>query len=248
MSASLLKSLDAIFAHVPESCRASMAVAMQQIQQCVSDAEQLKESNTLLREELSSALEGYRIHFNNRAQRVTDLRDRVSAVLNGESCPQAFIDLTSTAILEFGCGEIADTHLKLEKVTKNFGELCLQMEAITKPILAENKKERDSKGLNSTPVLELQLEFLKAENEGIRSHRDRLLQKLDTYPHWVEIASVADVPHDDPLVLWDGCDLSVDHVDTEVEFGTSFFANGTEATHYLAGLNPPQSLSKLASN
>lgn len=56
---------------------------------------------------------------------------------------------------------------------------------------------------------------------------------------WVEIDSAEDAPSDGDLVLWDGCDLSIDYVETEVDFGTSFFANGTGVTHYLKGLTPP---------
>lgn len=57
---------------------------------------------------------------------------------------------------------------------------------------------------------------------------------------WVEIDNAEDAPSDENLVLWDGCDLSVDYVESEVEFGTSFFANGTEATHYLKGIVLPK--------
>lgn len=59
---------------------------------------------------------------------------------------------------------------------------------------------------------------------------------------WVEIGSAEDVESalvGDELILWDGCELAIDYVETEVDFGTSFFANGTEATHYLRGLKPP---------
>lgn len=59
---------------------------------------------------------------------------------------------------------------------------------------------------------------------------------------WVEIDTAEDVEKShvgDEIILWDGCDFAIDYVETEVEFGTSFFANGTEATHYLRGLKPP---------
>lgn len=59
---------------------------------------------------------------------------------------------------------------------------------------------------------------------------------------WVEIDSAEDVENalvGDELILWDGCNFVIDYVETEVDFGTSFFANGTEATHYLRGLLPP---------
>lgn len=93
---------------------------------------------------------------------------------------------------------------------------------------------------NKADVLSLskQLEFVKAERDGYLKHRDQLLMSS---PHWVEIDNPEDAPTDGNLVLWDGCDLSVDYVENEVDYGTSFFANGTEATHYLAGLKLPES-------
>lgn len=63
---------------------------------------------------------------------------------------------------------------------------------------------------------------------------------------WVEIDSAEDVESalvGDELILWDGCDFAIDYVETEVDYGTSFFANGTEATHYLRGLKPPSAKS-----
>jgi hypothetical protein len=66
---------------------------------------------------------------------------------------------------------------------------------------------------------------------------------------WVEIDSAEDVENalvGDELILWDGCDFAIDYVETEVECGTSFFANGTEATHYLRGLTPPKDKLKSA--
>lgn len=93
----------------------------------------------------------------------------------------------------------------------------------------------------SAPSIEQQLEFVTADRDGIRKHRDQLLERINNAPHWVAIEAAHDMPDDDTYVLWDGCDLSVDFTDTEVEYGTTFFSNGTEATHYLAGLNPPLS-------
>ena len=60
---------------------------------------------------------------------------------------------------------------------------------------------------------------------------------------WIEIDSAEDVDNalvGDELILWDGADFAIDYVETEVDFGTSFFANGTQATHYLRGLKPPK--------
>lgn len=92
------------------------------------------------------------------------------------------------------------------------------------------------------PSLAQQLEFVAAERDGIRKHRDQLLERLGKSPHWIEIENPEDAPAGDTLVLWDGCDLSVDFTDTEVDYGTTFFSNGTKATHYLANLTlPPQS-------
>lgn len=92
---------------------------------------------------------------------------------------------------------------------------------------------------NDKPSLAQQLEFVTAERDGIRKHRDQLLEKLGNAPHWVAINDPADMPDDTEHVLWDGCDLHIDFTDTEVEYGTTFFSNGTEATHYLANLTPP---------
>ena len=64
---------------------------------------------------------------------------------------------------------------------------------------------------------------------------------------WVEIGSAEDVESElvgDELILWDGCDFAIDYVEIEVDFGVSFFANVTEATHYLRGLNPPSEKSQ----
>ena len=57
---------------------------------------------------------------------------------------------------------------------------------------------------------------------------------------WIAIETAEDAPTDGQLILWDGCDLCIDYVETEVEYGTSFFANGAEATHYLKFLQPPE--------
>lgn len=67
-------------------------------------------------------------------------------------------------------------------------------------------------------------------------------EKLDPIPpYWEKIDSAEDINNGGAeLVLWDGCQFHIDYVDCEVDFGTSFFANGTEATHYLAGLTPPE--------
>lgn len=84
--------------------------------------------------------------------------------------------------------------------------------------------------------------FYKTGNtllDKLNEHREPVANNKLEVPHWVEIDSAEDAPPDEALVLWDGCDLWVDYVDTEVEYGTSFFANGTEATHYLAGLTLP---------
>lgn len=91
------------------------------------------------------------------------------------------------------------------------------------------------------PSLEQQLEFVTAERDGYRNHRDQLLEKLGKAPHWVEIDNAEDMPDDDTYVLFDGCDLQIDFADTEVDYGTTFFSNGTHATHYLANLELPKS-------
>lgn len=125
-------------------------------------------------------------------------------------------------------------------------------------VLAESKRENSNYDVRCTvplfsfpvpampiqddkPSLAQQLEFVTAERDGIRKHRDQLLEKLGKAPHWVDIENPEDMPDDSAHVLWDGCDLSIDFTDTEVDYGTTFFSNGTQATHYLANLATPQS-------
>lgn len=76
--------------------------------------------------------------------------------------------------------------------------------------------------------------------DQLTERETKMAEKMEV--EWVEIDSAEDVENalvGDDLILWDGCNFAIDYVETEVEFGTSFFANGTEATHYLRGLKPP---------
>lgn len=94
--------------------------------------------------------------------------------------------------------------------------------------------------LDSQIMLDVSEVFVKEIfKAGAKWQRSQVTANKAEVPHWVEIDNPEDAPTDGNLVLWDGCDLSVDYVENEVEFGTSFFANGTEATHYLAGLKTP---------
>lgn len=119
-----------------------------------------------------------------------------------------------------------------EKAAEKIMLMCKEIDASPVPAMPI----QDDK-----PSLAQQLEFVTAERDGIRKHRDQLLEKLGKAPHWVAIENPEDMPDGAAYVLWDGCELSVDFIDTEVECGTTFFSNGTEATHYLAGLKTPQS-------
>lgn len=50
---------------------------------------------------------------------------------------------------------------------------------------------------------------------------------------WIEIDSAEDVDSDTEVLLWDGCDHSIDYVDVCAETGRCYFANGsTDITHY----------------
>lgn len=51
--------------------------------------------------------------------------------------------------------------------------------------------------------------------------------------NWIEIDSPEDVDCDTEVLLFDGCDWSIDYVDTNIETGVFYFANGaTGITHY----------------
>jgi hypothetical protein len=50
---------------------------------------------------------------------------------------------------------------------------------------------------------------------------------------WIEIDTPEDVDCDTEVLLFDGCEFSIDYVDIDIEVGTAFFANGaTGITHY----------------
>ena len=51
--------------------------------------------------------------------------------------------------------------------------------------------------------------------------------------NWIEIDSAEDVDCDVEVLLWDGCDHSIDYVETDIDTGVAYFANGAkEITHY----------------
>jgi hypothetical protein len=57
---------------------------------------------------------------------------------------------------------------------------------------------------------------------------------------WIKIDGAQDIPHDTEVLLWDGCDYSIDYVECNPDDCTEYFANGTEgATHY-KDLTPPK--------
>ena len=50
---------------------------------------------------------------------------------------------------------------------------------------------------------------------------------------WIEIDSAEDVDCDTEVLLFDGCDWSIDYVDVCVDTGVHYFANGASGiTHY----------------
>lgn len=50
---------------------------------------------------------------------------------------------------------------------------------------------------------------------------------------WIEIDTPEDVDCDTEVLLWDGCEWSIDYVDVDVDTGVYYFANGaSEITHY----------------
>jgi len=66
-------------------------------------------------EELESLKDAYAALFNKRAMRVHDLQGKVREALDKKSCPGIFMQIASDAILEHGCGELADTAYKLQR-------------------------------------------------------------------------------------------------------------------------------------
>lgn len=56
---------------------------------------------------------------------------------------------------------------------------------------------------------------------------------------WVSVATPEDITFDGDVLCWDGCDYSIDYVETDVETGTCYMANGTEVEAYKL-LTPPK--------
>ena len=58
-------------------------------------------------------------------------------------------------------------------------------------------------------------------------------KKCNEGSKWIAIDSAEDVDCDHEVLLWDGCDWHLDYVEYDADNGVRFFANGTEATHYM---------------
>ena len=48
----------------------------------------------------------------------------------------------------------------------------------------------------------------------------------------IEIENIEDIPLGKDVLVYDGCDFSIDYVDVCTDSGRSYWANGSEATHY----------------
>ena len=68
-----------------------------------------------LKEDNHNGLISYVELVNKREMRVSGLQNRVREALDRASCPAAFMDIAIDTIGLHGCGEIADTHKKLEE-------------------------------------------------------------------------------------------------------------------------------------
>jgi hypothetical protein len=66
------------------------------------------------REQSDEFRNAYQRLFNRRAMRVVDLKIKVWEALNRRACPDGFMHIATEAIMEYGCGEIADLKKALE--------------------------------------------------------------------------------------------------------------------------------------
>lgn len=73
----------------------------------------------------------------------------------------------------------------------------------------------------------------------IMPNLDHLIIRKDKMEDWIEIDTPEDVDCDTEVLLFDGCDFSIDYVDTDFETGVAYFANGaTGTTHYKLLVKP----------
>jgi len=80
-------------------------------------------------DELEEAKNQYVALFNKRSARVHDLQKAVWVAMDRKSCPGIFMQIAADAILEHGCGELADTKKKLEQCQSEIAELRAYKEA-----------------------------------------------------------------------------------------------------------------------
>jgi hypothetical protein len=67
--------------------------------------------------------DAYRRLFDRRAMRVVDLKIKVWEALNRRACPDGFMHIATEAIMEFGCGEIADLKKAKEQLEAEIAPL-----------------------------------------------------------------------------------------------------------------------------
>lgn len=57
---------------------------------------------------------------------------------------------------------------------------------------------------------------------------------------WIGVDSAEDLPMEQEVLCWDGCEFSIDYADMDPDSGTHYMANGTEVESYKL-LTPPDS-------
>lgn len=80
-------------------------------------------------------------------------------------------------------------------------------------------------------------------NSGYDQACDDIIEQLRKMSDWRPIDSAEDIDNKyqgEPVLCFDGCDISIDFTDIDVDTGVTYMSNGTEVTHWMP-LPPPPS-------
>lgn len=78
---------------------------------------------------------------------------------------------------------------------------------------------------------------------GYIKHGYDIIEQLRKMSDWQPIDSAEDIGNKyqgEPVLCFDGCDISIDFTDIDVDTGVTYMSNGTEVTHWMP-LPPPPS-------
>lgn len=83
-------------------------------------------------------------------------------------------------------------------------------------------------------LIERQADKIKKLSEQIERLNDALtsINKNIAEDKWVIVDTAEDLPMQQEVLCWDGCEFSIDYADMDSDSGTHYMANGTEIEAY----------------